>query len=514
MLKKIFKPVNSKIATILVTTFSLFSYIIGLLRDRIIATTFGTTALTDAYNSSFIIPDIIFNFIIAGALSAAFLPIFSEYLAKDKKEAMKIANTMLTATTIVISTFAVIICIFTPEIVEKLFTHTLPEVQNNIIGMTRIMLISAIIFGISNTLGSILMSYKHFLSYSLSPIFYNLGIIFGITFLEKKYGIYSASYGVLIGAILHCSIRIIDIFRTDFRYKFHLELKNKAFRQILKLMVPRSISLLAWQLNLLIFSIVGSKMLAGGWSAFSYARNIQSFAVSLFGIAISTAIFPYLTSAINENNQAHYTEQIERTIRNILFFTIPSMIGILLLSKEIIDLILGGGNFQESSINITATILFFFAFSIPLESLSHIFARSFYAIKDTTTAMFINISGMLLTALITIFVAPTYGIQWFSISFTLGFLLFNILSILLLKKHFEKFNLKNLLSSSAKIAISSAVMITAIEISKPLQHLLNGKIATIIIIIIGGVSYLGSAYFLKSPEISSLKFLRKNLQKQ
>lgn len=514
MLKRIFKPVKSGRATFLVTFFSLLSYIIGLFRDRIIATTFGTTSLTDAYNSSFIIPDIIFNFIIAGALSAAFLPVFSEYLEKDHKEALKIGNTMLTATTLVISICAIIISIFIPEIVTQLFTRTTPEMQQNIIGMTRIMLISAIIFGISNTLGSILMSYKHFLSYSLSPIFYNAGIIFGIIFLEREYGIYSAAYGVLIGAILHCGIRIIDILKTKYRYSFLLDLKNQAFRKIIKLMIPRSLSLLAWQLNLLIFAIVGTKMLSGGWSAFSYARNIQSFAVSLFGIAISTAIFPYLASSINKNDQQSYTEQIEKTVRNILFLTIPSMIGILLLSKEIIDLILGGGNFQSSSINITALILFFFAFSIPLESLSHIFARAFYAIQDTTTAMFINVSGMILTALLTIFIAPKYGIHWFSISFTLGFLLFNILAITLLKKHLKNFNFKNLFTSLAKIVISSAVMIAAIEISRPLQGVLNTKIATVALIVIGGLSYIGTAYVLKSPELSSLKYLRKNLTKQ
>lgn len=514
MLKKFFKPIGSGKATLIVTFFSFLSYAVGLLRDRIIAVNFGTTSLTDAYNASFIIPDVIFNFIIAGALSAAFIPVFSEYLGKDRQEAMKIANIMLTSATLVITIFAIIVGIFAPEIIGKLFTHTTSETQYEIVVMTRIMVVAAIIFGISNTLGSILMSYKHFLSYSLSPIFYNLGIILGIVFFQERFSIYSASYGVLAGAILHCGIRVVDIFKTDYRYKFMLNFKNTAFRKILKLMVPRSLSLLLWQLNLLLFAVVGTEIMAGGWSAFSYARNIQSFAVSLFGIALSTAIFPYLTSAINENNRVLYTEQIEKTIRNILFFTIPAMVGILFLSKEIIALILGGGVFNNYSILITSQILFFFAFSIPFESLSHIFARSFYAVKDTFTSLCINAIAMIFTAAITIFIAPKYGIQWLSIAFASGFILYTIISIILLKKHFQKFNLKQLMVSLTKVAIASAFMGLIIQLSKPLENFMDAKLATVLIIGLAIVSYFLIAYLLKSPELNALKFLRKNLQKQ
>ena len=324
MKKKFFKPIGIGSATALIAVTSLFSYAIGLFRDRIIAVNFGTTSATDTYNASFLIPDILFNLFIAGALSAAFLPIFTEYLVKDKKEAYRIANTMLTGAIILIGVLALIAFIFMPSIIPKIFSSLELESQKDIINMTRIMLGSAILFAISNTLGNILMSFKHFLAYSLSPILYNLGIILGIIFLHEEIGVYSASIGVLIGSALHCLVRIIDVTTTEYKYKPELSIKHPAFKKIIRLMIPKSISLIAWQVNLYIFAIVGMKILEGGLAAFHFARNIQSFAVSLFGIAFATAVFPFLATSVSKNLKEKFTQHVQKTMQRILFFTIPA----------------------------------------------------------------------------------------------------------------------------------------------------------------------------------------------
>ncbi|MBD3360882.1 hypothetical protein GF366_03720, partial [Candidatus Peregrinibacteria bacterium] len=336
MYRKIFRPVKIGGATALIAMTSFLSYAIGLIRDRIIATNFGTTAATDTYNASFLIPDMLFNLFIAGALTAAFLPMFSEYLVKDKKEAYKIANTMLTGATILISLLAVIAFIFMGKIVPVIFTTATPEMHENIINMTRLMLPSAVLFAISNTLGNILMSYKHFVAYAISPILYNLGIILGVIFLSEKIGIYSAATGVFIGATFHCIIRVIDTFMTDYKYRPKLQVRHPAFKKIIKLMIPKSISLIIWQINLYIFAVVGIKLIEGGLAAFHFARNIQSFAVSLFGIAFATAVFPYLTTAVSREDKKSYVDHIQKTTQRILFFTIPASVGIMILAKPLV----------------------------------------------------------------------------------------------------------------------------------------------------------------------------------
>ncbi len=509
MRKKLFKPIQIGGATALIAITSFLSYGIGLIRDRIIAVNFGTSSATDTYNASFLIPDLLFNLFIAGALTAAFLPIFTEYLVKDKKAGIKIANTMLTGATLMISVLAVIAFIFIPYIVPAIFTEATAEMQKNIIVMTRLMLPSAILFAISNTLGNILMSYKHFTAYSISPILYNLGIILGVTYLSDKIGIYSAALGVLIGALLHTVIRVIDATTTEYKYKTELDFKHPGFKKILKLMIPKSISLISWQINLLIFAKVGIKMIEGGLAAFHFARNIQSFAVSLFGISFATAVFPYLTTSIAEGHTDTYTKHIQKTIQRILFFTIPAAVGIFLLADPIVSIILSGGVFEEKSIALTSTVLIFFALSIPFESLTHIFARAFYALKDTTTPMIVNVSSMIVIALITIFIAPRFGIQWFSIGFTIGFACYVVAMIFLLRKKLTNFQIGEFTLSFGKTIIASGLMAIAILIFSPetINLEINEKIFQVIRILIGIATYFSVAFIVKSPEISSINYI-------
>jgi len=493
-------------ATALLAVTSLISYAIGLGRDKVIAFNFGATTATDAYNASFIIPDMLFNLFIAGALAAAFLPVFSEHLVKDKEKAHQIANTILTGGTLLITIIAILAFIFMEHLVPFIFLSDDPELQKSIINMTRLMLPSAILFAISNTLGNILMSYKHFMAYSLSPILYNLGIILGVIFLNESFGIYSAAIGVLIGAILHATVRVIDTIFTGYKYKPELKLKDPAFKKIVKLMIPKTISLIAWQINLYIFTFVGLKLSEGSVAAFNFARNIQSFPVSLFGIAFATAVFPYLTTTISENDKEKYTEHTQKTIQRILFFTIPAMVGIMLLSKPLVQLILGGGEFDENAINLTASILFFFAISIPFESLVHILARAFYAKQNTLTPMIINLSAMTVISLITLYVAPQYGAKWFSIGFSIGFAFQVFILAIALKKELHKFKTSIFITSIGKILVSSLIMAIAILMLQNSLHSTN-IITTLVQITAGATVFLITAAALKLEEISSVQYI-------
>ncbi len=510
MIRKIFGPSKIGGATLIISITSFLSYALGLLRDKTLAFHFGTTEATDAYNASFLIPDILFNFFIASALSAAFLPIFSEFLVKDKEEAKKIADTMLTGATLFIALIAIIVFILLPNIVPMLFQDASTTLQMDIIKMTRIMLASAVLFAISNTLGNILMSYRQFTSYALSAVLYNLGIILGIIFLHEKFGIYSAAIGVVIGALFHCLIRVIDIFTTDYRYTPRLAGNNPHIRKIIKLMIPRSLSLISWQFNLILFSIVGITLVEGGFSAFNYARNFQSFAVNLFGASLATAAFPYLSNALGKNDQKEYCNQVQQTTERILFFSIPAAVGMLMLSRPLVDMILGGGAFTETSAQMTSLILVFFALSIPFESLSHIFSRAFYALQDTMTPTKSNIICMAIMAFFTFFIAPKYGIEWFSIGFTIGFVVYCAMMIFALRKTLHGFNFKHFFLSFGKIIAASGVMALIIFWTKNLGEYMPETIATLTRVFIGAGSFFIIAFLLKSPEMAQMKSFIKN----
>jgi putative peptidoglycan lipid II flippase len=494
-----FKAFKIGSATALVALFSVFSYGIGLFRDRIIANTFGADATTDAYNASFLVPDILFNMFIAAALSAAFLPVFSGYLKKDRKEAENLANTMLTMATLVIGVLAVVAYFMMPDLIPFLYPEESVGLQGAIIDMTRIMLLSAILFAVSNTLGNILMGYKHFFAYAFSPVLYNVGIIAGILLLSDEMGIYAAAYGVVIGAFLHALVRVIDIFCTSYRYRPSLNVSHPGFQKILKLMVPKSISQIAWPVNLYLFSVIGLQLVEGGFTAFNYARNLQSFAVSIFGISFATAVFPFLSEKAAEKDFKGFSEHIRKTVQRVLFFTIPAAVGMMFVSGQIVDLILGGGRFDAQAVAITAPLLFFFALSIPFESLTHILARAFYAMKDTFTPMLVNITSMILIGFCTFYIAPKLGINWFAIGFTLGFVFYVLLISLFLGRKLQQFQFKKMLRSIFKFIVAAACM--------SLILVLTAEMHVVFRIGFGAGAYFFAAYLLKIEEISSVNYI-------
>jgi len=514
MIKKIFKPITIGGASAIISIASFFSYGMGLIRDKIIAYHFATSQATDAYNASFLIPDSIFNIFIASALTAAFMPVFAQSLATDKAEARSLANTVLTAANMLIILISAICFIFMEQITNLAYPDMSADMKEQIVTMTRIILPSAIVFTISNTLGNILMSYKHFIAYSFSPIFYNGGIILGITLFSDEIGIYSAAAGVIVGAIFHCAIRVVDIMFTEYKYKPELNFQLKGFKKIIKLMIPKALGLACWPINLYLISTVSVALVEGGFAAFNYARNIQSFAVSLFGIAFATAVFPSLTESIGSKRYDDFTEHIRKTLQRILFFTIPAMAGVMILSTEITELILGGGEFGSQSVALTSIILLYFGLSIPFESTMHILTRGFYAVQNTITPTITNFVAMIVTGLITVFVAAEYGVQWLSIAFSAGLIAQNILLLLLLKKHFQDFKFREFLSSMTKIIIATIFMIGLIIVTKDLESIINPKLSHLFRILIGGGGFILAAIILKSPEVSSIKYIIDRLFKK
>lgn len=171
MLSKIFRPTKISSSTTIISLATLFSYVFGLIRDRIVSTTFGATVETDAFNAAFLLPDMLVNIFITSALSAAFLPVFTDYLKKNDSKADKLATQILTIFTFFIGICSILIALNLKWIVPSLYKDFPLEGQLLITELTKMALVSGLIFAISNTIGNILMSKKHFLSYALSPIF-------------------------------------------------------------------------------------------------------------------------------------------------------------------------------------------------------------------------------------------------------------------------------------------------------------------------------------------------------
>jgi putative peptidoglycan lipid II flippase len=413
------------------------SYLTGLLRDRIFARTFGVGRELDIYNASFIIPDLILTVLVSAALSAAFVPLFTSLNAKgDREKANELANTVLHSATVVILVFGTLTAIFMPTISHWLAPGFNEVERLELVKLSRLMMFSPLLIAISSCFGAMLVSFKRFLAYGISAILYNTGIIIG-TFFVPWLGLYGLVAGTLLGATLHLLPRLIAIRKTPFHYEPKVKFRDVNFIKMLKLMLPKMIGHPVEQLNFLAFTRIASLLAAGSVTAVSFARNFQSVPISMFGIAFSLAVYPTLAEAAAKNDRPAYMSNLKKAARDILIFTIPCAIGLFFFGGIAIRILLGGGRFDDESILRTSLVLSAFALSIPTESLVSLFARAFYALKNTIIPVAFSVLNLAISVAFAYIRAPEIGVVAIPYGFFLGSLTELLFLILILRRRFR-----------------------------------------------------------------------------
>jgi len=468
MLKKIWHKLETTVAggAIIIAAASVIAKIVGLIRDRLLFSTFGAGDITDVYWAAFKIPDLIFNILVLGALSAAFIPVFIEYWQKEKdkpffeNEAWKIANSMINIITLVLLGLGVLAFIFATPLVSKIVAPGFsPEKQAQTVSLTRIMLIAIIFFGISNVIGGILNSFRRFVAYSIAPIMYNLGIILGIVVFYKIWGIQGLAWGVVIGALFHLLIQVPSLFKTGYRYQWIWHWQNLGVKKIGKLILPRTLGLAISQINFLIITVIASTLASGSVSIFNAAFNLQSFPISVFGVSLAIAAFPVMSEAFAEKDTNKFVVQFSVTIRRVLFLIIPTSVLILLLRAQIVRVILGAGQFSWEATYLTAQALGLFSLSLFAQSLIHTLARSFYAHQNTKTPVKISLVALIINIIGSIVLTRYFhlGVMGLALSFTISSLVNMILLVIILRLKFGDLDDRKIIVSTFKIVILSAL---------------------------------------------------------
>ena len=375
-----------------IALFTIISGILGLLRDRFLASRFLVTKAgdlhqsLDVYYAAFYIPDTVYYLIFLGALAAAFIPVFSSYISKkEEKEAFYLANNFLNLALIALFIVSTIIFIFAPYLIKIIAPGFEPEKQRLTVSLVRIMLFSPLFFGISNTAGAILNSYKRFTLFSLAPCFYNLGIIIMTVLFSRKWGIYAPAAGVLVGAFSHMLIQVVGAYHLGFRWRPIADIKHLAVRKVFKLMLPRAAALGVERINRWVYVVIASTLATGSVSIINLSENLQNFPVSFFSIPLATAVFPFLAEAASLQKHEDFNRNLGKGIRLILYLMIPVSILVFLLRVQIVRIILGAGHFGWTDTKLTGAALGIFAISLAAQGVIPLLARSFYALQDTAT---------------------------------------------------------------------------------------------------------------------------------
>ena len=405
---------------IIIAVFSLLSRILGLFRDRLLFSTFGAGDVLDTYYAAFKLPDLIFNTLVLGALSAAFIPVFLDYWHKDKEQAWKIANSILNITIFILFALGIAAFYLAPELIQIIAPGFDVGKRIETAELTRIMLIGILFHGLSNVASSILNSFKRFLAFAVAPVMYNIGIIVGILFLVPIFGVTGLAWGVVLGAFLHFLVQLPSVARLGFRYSFSFDWRNSGVRQIGRLIAPRTFGLAIGQINQVVNTIIGSTLAVGSVAILNAANNLQLVPIGIFAIPIALAYFPVFSEAWVKKDIPHLVESFSKAFRRILFIAIPSSIFIILLRAHIVRLVLGAGEFDWNDTILTARTLSFFAISLFAQSLSPLIARVFYALQDTKTPVLISTVSLVLNIVLSVHFSKTLGVAGLGLAFSIA----------------------------------------------------------------------------------------------
>ncbi len=381
-------------AALTVAFFGLISRIFGLWRDRLLAGQFGATRTLDVYYAAFKIPDLVYNLLIIGIISSVFLPVFYEYSTKDKDRAWQFSGNVLNALILALTLFSLLLVLFAPFLIYLVAPGFDKASHDLTVKISRILFLSPFLLGISAFASTLLQAFSRFLITSLAPVFYNLGIIFGIIFLTPKFGIWGLAYGVVLGALLHLLIQLPPLFSIGFRPFQGLNFKDAGLIKVLKLWLPRTLGLAALQVNGIVITAIASVLTTGSIAIFNFADNLRWVPIGIFGVAFSTAAFPAMSLAYAQGRKDLFLKRFSLAVRQTLFIVIPLSLLFFVFRAQIVRIILGTGQFGWDATRLTAAVLGLFSFGIFAAALLPLFTRAFFVFHNTKTPVFINVVSM------------------------------------------------------------------------------------------------------------------------
>lgn len=381
-------------AAFLLGTFALFSQVLALVRDRILAHNFGASTTLDLYYAAFRIPDFLFVSV-ASLVSITVLIPFIVKKADDFKNTRHFVDNVFTVFFLSIVAISGVIFLFIPALSHVLFPGFTDEAYSSLVIMTRILLLSPILLGLSNLFGSITQSANQFFVYALSPVLYNVGIIIGIVFFYPIMGMTGLVWGVVLGALFHLGVQVPAVVRTGLLPRPTLKLDLTEIKEVVLLSLPRTLGLSAKHLALLVLIGFASLMAEGSITVFNLSFNLQSVPLSIIGVSYSVAAFPTLARLFSKNNIQEFTRNILTATRHIIFWSMPIIVLFIVLRAQIVRTILGSGEFSWADTRLAAAALALFAISLVAQGLELLYVRGYYAAGRTKIPVIVNVFSAL-----------------------------------------------------------------------------------------------------------------------
>lgn len=507
----------------IVGIFTFLSRIMGLTRDILIASFFGAGMVADAFFVAFRIPNLFRRLFAEGSFSVSFIPVFTEYLQKrSKHEAIYLAQTVLTALTIILIFFTIIGIVFSPFLIKIIAPGFggIGEKHNLAVFLTRIMFPYIFLVSLLSLFSGVLNSLKHFSAPAAAPIFLNLSMIATLIFLTPHMKIPSAglAIGVIGGGILQLALQIPFLIHKGMSFAPRWSLRHPALRKIMMLMIPTIFGSAIYQVNQLVGTLLASFLEEGSISYLYYADRLVQFPLGIFAIAISTAVLPSLSREASDGDIVMLKDTLSHALRLTMFITIPAMVGLIVLRQPIVKLLFERGAFNSFSTIMTAKALLYYSLGLWSFAGLRIFVSAFYSLQDTKTPAKVAAIAMISNIIFSLILMGPLKHGGLALALSLASTVQLFILIFLLRKRLGGMRERVVVGSMVRSLISSMVMaafiffiyskVVAYHFTQNTLWLTIGLSSTIVS---GVIIYFVSAKLVGSEEIAYIKGVFKEI---
>jgi putative peptidoglycan lipid II flippase len=460
--------VRSAATVLIIMVFT--SRILGLLRDRMLAARFSPDEL-GVYLAAFRLPNLLFELLVMGALTSAFIPVYTKYITQGKQqEGWRISNTVITICCIIFACIALPILIWTKEVSHFIAPGFSDAQVGQMIGFTRFMVIAQVFpLLIGNFFTGILQSHTLFFIPAIAPVVYNIGIIIAVVSFSSSMGLWAPVVGVGIGAVLFMVIQIPSLIRLGYRSRIAVDIHNQGVREIGKLMVPRTIGLAVSQVDttvdLILSTLLGARMV----TVFNFAQHLQQLPIGLFGATVAQAAFPLLSQATAAEDKDKFAKTLYSALNQIIFFIMPVSVLFIVLRIPIVRLVFGASRFDWQATVLTGMTLSMFSISLSAQAISQLLTRGFYALYDTKTPVIIGVITILINTICSVVFVQVYKLPVWSLGLSTSIAsIINVsLLVVYLGKRIGLGTMAHMFYTPFKIVIAS--LITGLALYIPLK---------------------------------------------
>jgi len=492
----------------------IISQLASLAQSVLIARTFGTQHELDAFYAANRVSETLFVLVAAGALSSAFIPTFTAFLAReDKKSAWQLASALANLLILTLSLLAAMAAFFAPQIVRYALAPGLaadPALFSLTIDLLRIQLVSVLLFGLGGLVVAILNSHQTFFIPALTPAMYRLGLIFGALALAPRMGIYGLAWGVIIGAALYLLLQVPSLLKLKGAYAPTFGWKNPAVGEVIRLMAPRVFGVAIVQLNFWVNIWLASQMAAGSVSAVTYGFMFMLMAQAAIAQSVATAAMPTLSTQYALGKMDEIRSTLAASLRGVILLSLPASLGLILLRQPIITMFYQRGAFDAQSTEMVAWALLWYAAGLVGHSILEVLARAFYALHDTKTPVLVGAAAMALNLAFSFaFSALFESIGWMphgglALANSLATALEATTLFLLMRRRLHGLDGAHIARGFAQAALAASGMSLALVLW--LQAVAERSVWLVALsgVSIGGIAYGLAIWALKVPEIQSV----------